>query len=135
MATTQEIITAAKALGDLVAKHEAGRKFQESLKKIQADVEAQRILNDFNRLLQKLSEKEQSGQPIEVVEKQQLGKCQQAVFRSATLRDFQMAQMDYLDLMRQVDEAISGGISPAPVPGATSASGTAPGLPVIAPGM
>jgi cell fate (sporulation/competence/biofilm development) regulator YlbF (YheA/YmcA/DUF963 family) len=133
MANTQEIIAAAKALGELIAKHETGKKFQQAVNKIQADLESQRILNDFNRMLQKLDEKEQAGQPIEVAEKQQLEKCQQAVFRSATLRDFQMVQMDYLDLMRQVDEAISGAFAPAPVPGATPASGT--GSPVIAPGM
>src|ERR1700746_1656903 len=65
MPTTDEIIAKAKELGKLIASHPAAAKFEETIKKIQGDVEAQRALNDFNRLLQKIGEKEQTGQPIE----------------------------------------------------------------------
>lgn len=119
MATTQEILKAANALGQLIASHDSMKKYEDAVRKLQGDVEAQRVLNDYNRHLQKLAEKEQTGKPIEVAEKQQLEKLQGAVVRNAVLRQFQMAQMDYLDLMRMVDEAMSGmpeapeGIAPA----------------------
>jgi len=112
MATTQEILSAAEALGKLIAQHSAAKKFEDTVKKLQGDVEAQRVLNDYNRHLQKLGEKEASGKAIEVADKQHLEKLQQGVIRNPTLRDFQVAQMDYLDLMRRVDEAMQGG-SPA----------------------
>ena len=109
MATTQEILQAASDLGKLIASHPASKKVEEVATRLQADVEAQRALNDFNRLMQKLEEKQQSGQPIEVEEKKSLEKLQAAVIKNPVLRNFQMAQMDYLDLMRQVDEAMNGG--------------------------
>lgn len=108
MATTQEIIAAATALGKLIATHDAAAQFELSVRKLEGDVEAQRVLNDYNRLMQKLAEKEAAGQPIEVDDKRQLEKLQAGIGRNATLRDFQMKQMDYLDLMRRVDEAMSG---------------------------
>jgi cell fate (sporulation/competence/biofilm development) regulator YlbF (YheA/YmcA/DUF963 family) len=108
MATTQEILSAAREVGKLIASHDIARKLESAMSRLQGDVEAQRVLNDYNRHLQKLGEKEQSGKPIEVSDKQQLEKLQNAVIRNPLLRDFQMAQMDYLDLMRKVDEAMAG---------------------------
>ncbi|MCC7406895.1 MAG: YlbF family regulator [Phycisphaeraceae bacterium] len=108
MASTQEIITAAADLGKLIATHDAAKRFEDVLKKLSQDVDAQRLLNDLNRHATKISQKEMQGQPIEVHEKHELEKLRQSVARSAVLRDFQVAQMDYVDLMRQVDEAMAG---------------------------
>ena len=114
MATTQEILDSAKSLGKLIATHEAARSFEENLKKLEADVDAQRVLNDLNRHAVTLAEKEQNGQPIEVEDKRKLEKLQGDVARNAVLQNFQLMQMDYVDLMRKVDEAISGRDSAAP---------------------
>lgn len=137
MATTQEILQAAEALGKLIATHDTAKKFEGSIQRLQADVEAQRSLNDYNRHMQKLGEKEAGGQPIEVEDKRQLDKLQNAVIRNPLLRDFQMAQMDYLDLMRRVDEAMAGGPAPegiAPA-GPSPLAGAAGGRPAAgAPG-
>ena len=107
MATTQEIISAAEALGKLIARHDATVKFEAAVKKLRDDAEAQRALNDFNRHMAALSEKESKGEPIEVEDKRKLERLQEAVIGNEVLRTFQMVQMDYLDLMRKVDEAIS----------------------------
>lgn len=107
MATTQEVLAAARDLGELIAKHEAAQKVEEVMKKLEADVEAQRLLNDLNRHVATLAEKESSNQPIEVEDKRKLETLQGGVSRNVVLRDFQMVQMDYVDLMRKVDQAIS----------------------------
>jgi cell fate (sporulation/competence/biofilm development) regulator YlbF (YheA/YmcA/DUF963 family) len=131
MATTQEILTAAREVGKLIASHDSARKVEAAMAKLQNDVEAQRVLNDYNRHLQKLGEKEQAGKPIEVAEKQQLEKLQNAVIRNPVLRDFQMAQMDYLDLMRKVDEAMAGAPEQQPSGIAQAPAGAVPGAPVF----
>ena len=66
MATTEQIIDAARELGKKIGAHEAAIKLESIAKKLEADVEAQRVLNDHNRHLQTLAEKEQAGTPIEV---------------------------------------------------------------------
>lgn len=123
MATTQEILAAAGKLGELIATHDVARRFESALAKLQKDVEAQRALNDFNRLANRLAEKEMNHQPIEPAEKRQLEALQNGVIRSLVLQDFQMAQMDYLDLMRRVDEAMTGQVGEPAVAAASPAPG------------
>ena len=121
MATTQEVLDKARDLGKLIAEHDVSKKFEQALTKLQGDVDAQRVLTDYNRHLQKLGEKEQQGKAIEVADKQQLEKLQAAVIKNPTLREFQIKQMDYLDMMRRVDEAMTGG--PPAEAGAPGAGG------------
>ena len=120
MATIQEILDAAGELGQLIASHTAAVKFEQSLKALQADVQAQRTLTDYQRHLTMVAEKEAAGKPIEVDDKEKLGDLQNKLIRTPVLRDFQFAQMDYLDLMRQVDTAISGASDIGPAAPASS---------------
>ncbi len=122
MATTQEILSAARDLGKLIASHPAAVKFEDIVKQLQADVEAQRLLTDLNRHMEALGEKEAQGQPIEVADKRKLEELQGKMIRHPLLSKFQMVQMDYLDLMRQVDDALAGG-SPAATGGAAPGAG------------
>ena len=108
MASTDDIIKAAQDLGKLIATHPSTEKFEKVLSRLREDVDAQRLLNDQNRAVNKLAEKEAQGKPIEVEDKREIEKLSKAIAGNAVLRDLQMAQMDYLDLMRKVDEAISG---------------------------
>jgi cell fate (sporulation/competence/biofilm development) regulator YlbF (YheA/YmcA/DUF963 family) len=108
MATTQEILDAARALGKQIQGHDVARRLETALRALQQDVEAQRVLADYNRHLTALGEKESAGRPIEVADKRKLEELQQKVIMSPKLQQFQMAQMDYLDLMRKVDEAMTG---------------------------
>ena len=56
-----------------------------------------------------IAEKEARQQPIEVEDKRKLEQLHQKVIEHPLLRDLQVVQMDYLDLMRKVDEALRGG--------------------------
>ncbi len=127
MATTQEILDAAKSLGQLISTHPAARRMDDLMKKLQNDREAQRALTDFNRHMQMLSQKEQTGRPIEVEDKRKMDQFQAAVAQNLVLREMQMAQMDYLDLMRQIDDLING----AEGEGATGAAPAAAASPII----
>ncbi len=109
MATTQEIVDAAGELGKKISTHAAAQKLEGIIKQLQEDVDAQRLMTDYQRQMAAIAEKEAGGQPIEVEDKQKLEQLQGEVIRHPLLRDFQLAQMDYLDLMRQVDSAIAGG--------------------------
>ncbi len=110
MATTQEILDSATELGKKIASHDSARKLEDAMSRLRDDVEAQRLLTDYQRHLQTLGEKESRQQPIEVEDKRKLEDLQGKVIRNTILRDLQMAQMDHLDLMRRVDEAMTGDI-------------------------
>ncbi len=129
MATTQEIMDAAHKLGKMLADHEAVKGVDGSVKALQSDLDAQRLLNDFNRHVNALGEKESRGLPIEVEDKRRLEQLQSSLATNLTVRRFQMAQMDYLDLRRKIDEAIDDELAPA-------GAGTAPvGASPVGPGI
>jgi len=123
MATTQDILDAAKNLGKLISTHPAAKRMDDLMKRLQGDREAQRVLTDFNRHMQMVGQKEQSGRPVEVEDKRKLDQYQTAVAQNLTLRELQMAQMDYLDLMRQVDDLVGGAEQEGAPPAAGAAGG------------
>ena len=125
MATTQEILDAAKKVGKLIAEHPAAKKMDELMQKLQSDREAQRALTDYNRQMQAIQEKQAMGMPIEVEDKRKLEQFQTALATNVMLGSIQRAQIEYLELMRQVDDAIDNA---TPAPGAP-APGAAPGGP------
>ncbi len=108
MRDSQAILDTAATLGKLIAEHPATQKLEGLVKQLEADTDAQRLMNDLNRHNQTLAEKQAQGKPIEVEDKRKLQELQQAVGVNPILRDFQIAQMDYVDLMRKVDDLIGG---------------------------
>jgi len=108
MPTTDEIMDKAKALGEEIAEHEAAKAFIDSLSRLEKDTEAQRAVTDLNRYIGTLSQKQQAGSPIEVEDKRKLEELQTAVVMHPVLRAFQTAQVEYVDLLRKVDEAMIG---------------------------
>lgn len=108
MSSTEEILRQARDLGRLIANHEASKKLEGAISRLHKDVDAERVLNDYNRIVAKLAQKEMEGRPIEVEDKRHLERLQRQVASNLLLRELQVAQMDYLDLMRRVDEAMTG---------------------------
>lgn len=132
MANTEEILKAATDLGRMIAQNSAAKKFEDAARKLQEDTDAQRVLNDFNRHMQALQEKETKRQPIEVADKRKLEDLQGKVIQNKLVRDLQVAQMDFVDLMRRVDEAMQG---EAPAVDAASGAAGAAQSPLVNPDL
>jgi cell fate (sporulation/competence/biofilm development) regulator YlbF (YheA/YmcA/DUF963 family) len=129
MATTDQVLESARQVGKLVSEHPAIQKLQGVVEQLQKDIDAQRAMADFERFVATIHQKEQSGQPIEVADKRKLEELQRKVVTNRLLRDFQMAQIDVLDLRRKIDEAIFGSEEIPAGPGAAAGSPlTDPGL-------
>jgi cell fate (sporulation/competence/biofilm development) regulator YlbF (YheA/YmcA/DUF963 family) len=109
MVTTDDVLNKARELGELITRHEATRKYQAALEKLRQDEAAQRLLNDLNRKFEEIEQKEQSGRPIEVEDKRTAESLRQQVARHPLLCELQMAQLDYVDLMRKIDALLGGG--------------------------
>ena len=108
MPTTDEILDAAKKVGEMVAEHDASKKLASAIAALDKDADARQSMAAFNEFLQVLAQKEAAGQPIEVDDKRKLESLQQAVVMNIHLRNVQTAQMDYVDLLRKIDEQITG---------------------------
>jgi len=108
MPTTEQILEAAKDLGKLVSSHDAAQRYEQVVKQLRESTDAQRLLTDYNRHVSAVAEKEAAGKPIEVEEKHKLQSLQEKMIQDPVLRELQVVQMDYLDLMRSVNDAIEG---------------------------
>ena len=134
MADTEKVLAAARDVGKLIAQTTQAKGFEKAVQSLDKDVDAQRLLADLNRATGVLVQKQASGQPIEVAEKHKLEELRGVVATNITIGNFQMAQMDLLDLMRRVDDAIGGetalgtpGGGMAGSPGGSPGPGGAPG--------
>ncbi|QDU35380.1 hypothetical protein KS4_34610 [Poriferisphaera corsica] len=112
MTKTDEILADAKKLGKKIKDHEIAQKLENAIHALEQDIDAQRLMTDYNRLTTEIAEKEHKGQPVEVDEKHKIAELHKQIVMNQVLQDLQMTQMDYSDLMRQVDQAISSEIAP-----------------------
>ncbi len=126
MATDEALIKEAESLGRQLGENPKAARLESAIKKLREDTEAQRALNDLNRQLQAVAEKEMSGQPIEVEDKRKMQELQTAVVHNLVLQEFQLAQMDYVDLVRKLDDAMYGKSAAAQAVGVTGHGGGAP---------
>ena len=125
MADTPEILNAAANLGALVASHPAIATYREVVRQLELDVPAKTLLQQYEQLIEQLSMKEAQMQPIEVAEKKAFEQLQQSIMMNQTLKKFGVAQHDYMELMKKVQEQINAGMSgqaPAAGPAAVAAA-------------
>jgi cell fate (sporulation/competence/biofilm development) regulator YlbF (YheA/YmcA/DUF963 family) len=120
---TQQIIAEAEKLGQLVAQHPAVTKYKQAQKSVSDDPEAARLLSDFDRQLETLSRQEQSGLPVTDAQRQQLETLQSKIVSHIKVKNLNMAQVEFIDLLRRVTQTIQRPLSDAPAtrPGAGAA--------------
>ena len=100
-----EIVQAADKLGQLVAQHPAVAKYKQAQKAVAEDSDASRLLADFNRQLETLVRQEQSGMPVTDAQRQQLESLQSRIVSHIKVKAMNMAEVDFMDLMRKVSQA------------------------------
>ena len=103
---TQQILDAAETLGKMVAEHPAVARYQQAQKSVADDAEATRMLTDFDKALEKLGRQEQSGMPVTEAQQQQLQAMQSRIVSHIKVKALNMAQVDFIDLLRKVNQMI-----------------------------
>ena len=102
-----KIVAEAGKLGELISKTSASRAFLVHREKLDTDKEAMGIVVDYQKQLQKITELERGGKPIEPEDKHELTDLQQKVASNETLKVWMKAQADFSELMGKVNKAIA----------------------------
>lgn len=105
---TQSILADADKLGQLVAQHPAVAKYRAAQKSVAEDPDASRLLRDFDRLLETLGRQEQSGMPVTDAQRTQLESLQSQIMTHIKVKALNMAQLEFVDLLRKVNQSIQG---------------------------
>lgn len=103
---TQQILDEAEKLGRLVAQHPAVARFKQAQKAVADDPEAGRLLGEFDRTLDALGRQEQSGLPVSDAQRMQLESLQGRIVSHLKIKALNMAQVDFVDLLRKVTQTI-----------------------------
>ncbi len=110
---TQTIMDAAEKLSQLVADHPAVARYKSAQKAVSDDPEAGRMLADFDRQIETLARQEQQGVPVSEVQRQQLETLQSRIVSHIKIKNLNMAQVEFIDLLRKVNQTIQRPLSDA----------------------
>jgi len=115
----------AERLGKAIADSPATAKLRAARQELHKDAEATRLLEEYRKQIEKIAQLQQDGKPIEPEDKHKMDDLRGKLMSNATFKTFTAAQVDYVDLMRQVNQAIQKHIADVEIPPA--APKTAPG--------
>src|SRR5215212_1636058 len=105
---TNQILAEADKLGQLVAQHPAVERYKQAQKSVADDPDANRAMADFERHLETLARQEQAGMPVTDAQRQQLEAVQSRIVSNIKVKALNMAQVEFIDLLRKVNQAVQG---------------------------
>jgi len=105
--SADRITSKAVELGRLIAASPAGQALLKARRELQADEQAQKMLEDYHKQMQKIAQLEKEAKPIEPEDKRMLVELQQKVASHSSLKLWLKAQADFSQLMHQMNQAIA----------------------------
>ena len=125
---TQQLIADAEKLGAQVAQHPAVERYKQAQKAVSEDPDARNAMADFERMLESLARQEQSGMSITDAQRQSLESLQSRIVSNLKVKALNMAQVEFIDLLRKINQAIQSKVIDMPAGAAGGAGARAPGL-------
>ena len=113
---TQQIMDEAEKLGQLVSQHPAVERYKQAQKSVADDAEASRMMANFEQTLAKLDQQAQAGLPITDAQRDQIEALQSKIVSHIKVKALNLAQVDFIDLLRKVTQTIQkplAGAAPA----------------------
>ena len=123
----QQILADADKLGQLVAQHPAVERYKQAQKAVTEDPDANRTMAEFERQLETLARQESSGMPVTDAQRQQLESLQSRIVSNVKVKNLNMAQVEFIDLLRKVNQAVQSKVVEAGGMGAAGGRGAPAG--------
>jgi len=130
-ADTQQIMDEAVKLGKLVAQHPAIARYKEARRAVDQDSEATRMLGEMDRQIESLTRQAQAGMPVTDAQQQQLEALQNRIVSHIKIKALNLAQMEFVDLLRKVSQTIQRQVADVPQEGQPAAAPGGGGGPKI----
>ena len=107
------VLELAEKLGQEIRNHERYRQLREAENKVLADPAAKKIQDDLEKQLHRIRDLESQMKPIEVEDKHELSRLQQAAAANPSLQGLLKVQADYFEMMNQVNNTILMALAPS----------------------
>ena len=106
MADTLELINQALALGEAFASHADVQAFMTARAAADQNSDAQKLLKSYAEHARRIQTLEAEQKPIEVADKHKLSEYEQQMASNEALKAMMSAQVGYVALMNQVNQAM-----------------------------
>ncbi|MCE5326768.1 MAG: YlbF family regulator [Planctomycetaceae bacterium] len=104
------IVELAKRLGKAIGESKAFADLKTAEQALHSEPGTEDMLRQFQTQSNKVAELEEQNKPVEVEDKHKLQELHGKLVASAAFKKLTAAQVEYTDLMRQVNEAIHEGM-------------------------
>ena len=102
----EDIIAMAERLGKAISALPQAAALRQAQAAMQADEAASKLLADFQAHTQKMGQLEAEQKPVEVEDKHKLEDLHKKLIATETFKTLTAAQVEYVDVMRRVNDAI-----------------------------
>ncbi len=101
-----DITELAKRLGKAISESGEATNLRAAREEMNRHDEINQILKDYHSQADKIDKLEQEKKPVEVEDKQKLKELHEKLIASEVFKKFTAAQVEYIDLMRRVNETL-----------------------------
>jgi cell fate (sporulation/competence/biofilm development) regulator YlbF (YheA/YmcA/DUF963 family) len=101
-----EITELAERLGKAIAASPEATKLREARDALAGEPELSKVLKEFQDQSEKIATLESENKPVEVDDKHKLRGLHEKLVASETFKKYTAAQVDYVDMMRKVNDAL-----------------------------
>jgi len=102
----QAILEQARRLGKEIAGSPQARKLRQARRTLDQHEDVKKLLEEFQAQSEKVGRLESENKPVEVEDKHKLQDLHDRLVGSEVFKQFTAAQVDYIDLMRKVNQAL-----------------------------
>jgi cell fate (sporulation/competence/biofilm development) regulator YlbF (YheA/YmcA/DUF963 family) len=102
----EDTLELARKLGAALAQSPQALRLKALRGELQKDNDLTRTLQDYQRHAQKIAQLEQDNKPVEVDDKRRLEDLHDRLVSSDLFKRYTAAQVEYVDLMRRVNEEL-----------------------------
>jgi len=125
---TQQIMDEATKLGELVAQHPAVARYKDARRAVEQDTDANQLMAEFDRQIENLSRQQAAGMQVTDAQQQSLEILQNKIVSHLKIKALNLAQVDFIDLLRKITQTIQRPLNLAPEGGAAPGGGGGPRL-------
>ena len=102
----EDIIAMAERLGKAISASPQAAALRQAQAAMRADETASKLLKDYQAQTEKIAQLEAEQKPVEVDDKHKLEDLHKKLVATDTFKKFTAAQVEYVDVMRRVNDAI-----------------------------
>lgn len=108
----EDILELASKLSEAIANNNRYKMFKEAEKQLKKDIVAKEISEKLEKQSKKIYELEKNLKPIEVEDKKRLQQFKEEAASNPSIQKFLKAQVNYVELMKRVNECIRAKLAP-----------------------